>query len=221
MDETTQIWHVQSICSDCLFASPLKNSLPWPIRKEKLKKHSRRLTSRGLHMTLPASNIMRPATKYTKTPYSNYVASKQGANYHLISLHHGLFNRAVAEGMKDLRSARGGTLHLRPDGGKSFVFSITRVWNIRLQLLHRSPLTELRHAAPLSTPRFLQDMLTVLLSPFLFTTRAGITQEESTQWPNSERGKPQKGQDALKSTKGNCFERERNGKKERAAKKTH
>lgn len=33
-----------------------KKSLPWPVRKEKLKKnHGRRLTSRGLHMTSPAS----------------------------------------------------------------------------------------------------------------------------------------------------------------------
>lgn len=103
MDEPTQIWHIRSICSDCLFASAFKNPLPWPVRKEKLKRYSRRLTSRGLHMTSPASNIMRPGMKYTKTPYSNHVASKQGANYHLISLHHELFSRAVAEGTKDLR----------------------------------------------------------------------------------------------------------------------
>lgn len=77
-----------------------KKSLPWPVRKEKLKKTTAdvwRPEGSTWHRRLPG-------TKHTKTPYSNHVASKQGANYHLISLHHELFSRAVAAGTKDLRS---------------------------------------------------------------------------------------------------------------------
>lgn len=117
-----------------------------PNNKKNWNKHGRRLTSSGLHMTSPPSNIMRPATKCMKnTLFKSCKLSPYFTLSWVVQL--SLKVRMIWDPL------RGGALHLRPDGGKSFIFPITRVWNIRLHLLRCSARAELRHAAPAFNPQ--------------------------------------------------------------------